>query len=146
MPILARRCSRKTLLLAGTAAYAARMALFAHAGAISGALGISEILVAIAGVVLHGPVFAFWIFLAFMIVDEETTGDVRASAQSLFNLIIVGIGVIVGSQLASWAAERVALADGALDYTRLFAYPMWAALACYALLGLLYPARRTAAD
>jgi nucleoside transporter len=145
MPFLGRRCSRKALLLAGTAAYAGRMALFAFAGPIAAALGISEILVAIAGVLLHGPAFAFWIFLAFLIVDEETTGDVRASAQSLFNLIIVGIGVIVGSKVAGWAAERSALADGALDYTRLFAYPMWAALGCLAVLWNLYPARRPVA-
>jgi nucleoside transporter len=145
MPFLTRRYSRKALLLAGTAAYAARMALFAYAGEISGALGISEILVAIAGVVLHGPVFAFWIFLAFLIVDEETTGDVRASAQSLFNLIIVGVGIIVGSKLAGLAAERATLASGELDYTRLFFYPLWAALACLAVLWALYPSRRPAA-
>jgi nucleoside transporter len=144
MPLLSRRFSRKALLLFGTAAYAARMALFAYAGPIAAALGVSEILVATAGVLLHGPVFSFWIFLAFMIVDEETTGDVRASAQSLFNLVIVGIGVIVGSQVAGWAAGRAALPDGALDYTRLFAYPMWAALACFQVLWAFYPARRPA--
>ena len=36
-----------------------------------------------------------------MVVDEQTTGDVRASAQTLFNLVIVGIGIIVGSVIAS---------------------------------------------
>ena len=144
MPFLAGRSSRKALLLAGTAAYAARMALFAFSGSIAAALGISEILVATAGVLLHGPVFAFWIFLAFLIVDEETTGDVRASAQSLFNLIIVGIGVIVGSQLATWASERSTLPSGERDYTQLFSYPLWAALACLAVLWNLYPARRPA--
>ena len=40
-----------------------------------------------AGIALHGLCFGCFIFVAFMIVDEETTGDVRASAQNLFNLV-----------------------------------------------------------
>ena len=47
------------------------------------------------GVALHGLCFGCFIFVAFMVVDEETTPDVRASAQSLFNLVIVGIGVVL---------------------------------------------------
>jgi nucleoside transporter len=139
-PLFARRYSRKTLLLVGTAAYAARMAIFAYAAPLAAALGLSEVVVASLGVALHGPVFAFWIFLAFLIVDEETTGDVRASAQSLFNLVIVGVGVIVGSKLAGKVAEW-ATVDGVLDFTRLFSVPMWASLACFLLLATLYPAR-----
>ena len=54
----------------------------------------------------------------------------------------LGVGGIVGSQVASWAAERSALAGGGSDFTRLFAYPMWGALACFAILWALYPARR----
>lgn len=141
MPFFARRAGRKTLLLVGTLAYAARMALFAHAGWLAEATGLSEVLIVAAGVTLHGPVFAFWIFLAFLIVDEETTGDVRASAQSLFNLVIVGVGVIAGSKIAGWTAEW-ATVEGAIDYTRLFSVPLWASLACLLLLAVAYPARR----
>ena len=51
----------------------------------------------LAGIALHGLCFGCFIFVAFMIVDENTSSDVRASAQNLFNLVIIGIGVIVGS-------------------------------------------------
>lgn len=143
MPVISRRLGRKALLLVGTAAYAARMAVFAYVGELAGALGLSEVVVAACGVALHGPVFAFWIFLAFLIVDEETTGAVRASAQSLFNLVIVGVGVIVGSKLAG-AVEAWATTNGVLDYTRLFGVPMWASLACFLVLATLYPGGRRA--
>ncbi|HVS17144.1 MAG TPA: MFS transporter [Planctomycetota bacterium] len=143
VPLFARRFHRKTLLCVGTLAYAARMALFAFAAPIASATGLSEVLVAAVGVTLHGPVFAFWIFLAFLIVDEETTGDVRASAQSLFNLVIVGVGVIVGSKIAAWVSDW-ATVDGTLDYTRLFGVPMWASLACLVVLLVAYPGGRRA--
>jgi nucleoside transporter len=131
MPLLATRLSRKTLLAVGLLAYAARMALFAFAQ------DSSELL--LLGVALHGVIFGCFIFLAFMIVDEHTTPDVRASAQSLFNLVIVGIGVIVGSKIAGRVAEW---AEG--DFSRLFAVPMWASLACLVVLLAAYPGGRRA--
>ena len=76
-----------------------------------------------------------------MIVDEETTADVRASAQNLFNLVIIGIGIIVGSKIAGYAGDW-ATVDGAIDYRRLFSIPMYASLAVLALLFLIYPGGR----
>jgi hypothetical protein len=72
-----------------------------------------------------------------MVVDEETSSDVRASAQSLFNLVIVGVGIIVGSLFAGSVAES-ATKNGVLDYRELFAVPMWAALTCLVILIALY--------
>ena len=76
------------------------------------------------GVSLHGLCFGCFIFVAFMVVDEETTSDVRASAQNLFNLVIVGIGIIVGSLIATQVADWATPAGGTVDYTRLFSVPM----------------------
>jgi nucleoside transporter len=132
IPLVAKTLSRKSLLAIGLMAYAARMALFAYLQDSTAAL--------LLGVALHGLCFGCFIFVAFMIVDEETTADVRASAQSLFNLVIVGIGVIVGSKIAGWVADWAAG-----DYTKLFSVPMWAALACLLVLLVSYPraSRRT---
>jgi nucleoside transporter len=143
IPLVAKTWSRKTLLAIGIAAYAARMALFAYVDSISGATGIPPIAVLMLGVAMHGLCFGCFIFVAFMVVDEETTPDVRASAQSLFNLVIVGIGIIVGSKIATgmagWAAE-----GNAINFTKLFSVPMWGALACLAVLLIFYPNRRAA--
>lgn len=143
IPLLAKSFSRKSLLLVGTAAYALRMALFAHVDA----LPFPPIATLVAGVALHGLCFGCFIFVAFMIVDEETSADVRASAQSLYNLVIIGVGIIVGSltagAVAKWAkgsGERLDYADHA-QTRALFSIPMWAAIACFALLVLFYPSR-----
>jgi nucleoside transporter len=140
--LVAKVFSRKTLLVWGTIAYALRMAVFAYADAISEATGLSEVLVASLGVAFHGPVFAFWIFLAFMIVDEETTADVRASAQSLFNLVIVGIGVIVGSLIATSVADSALDENGVMNFTALFSVPLWASIVCLIVLLVAYPSGR----
>ena len=65
----------------------------------------------------------------------------RASAQSLFNLVIIGIGIIVGSKIAGWVADWSTRPDGSLDYRQLFSVPMWASLVCLLLLLAFYPAR-----
>lgn len=158
IPLVAKQVSRKGLLAAGLVAYGLRMALFAYgntavdAGGVPTGLGTTAVL---AGIALHGFCFGCFIFVAFMVVDEETTDDVRASAQSLFNLVIIGLGIIVGSMIAGWVAEwaTVPVADGSLteagvpvtelDYTRLFSIPMWASLACLVALFAFYPNRPT---
>ncbi len=150
MPILATTLSRKTLLAIGLVAYAARMALFAY---------FPELGPVLLGVALHGLCFGCFIFVAFMVVDERTTPDVRATAQNLFNLVIVGIGIIVGSWFAGsivgpWAQDPVLDDAGAtvlnaagdpemvMNFTRLFSVPMWMAIACLAALLVFYPAKR----
>jgi MFS family permease len=149
MPILAKRFSRKTLLTVGIIAYAARMALFAYVDPISSTIGISPILVLILGVAMHGLCFGCFIFVAFMIVDEETTPDVRASAQGLFNVIIIGFGIIVGSKLAmdtmQWAKAAAAANpdSGGNFYPQLFSVPMWASLLTLVAFLFLYPGKKT---
>jgi nucleoside transporter len=149
IPLFAKGVSRKALLCLGLVAYAARMALFAYTDTLPTIL---------LGVAMHGLCFGCFIFVAFMVVDEETSADVKASAQNLFNMVIVGIGIIVGSWFSTsvvgnWAT-RASLdaagnplldADGAviraMDYTRLFSVPMWMAVGCLAVLLIAYPSR-----
>ncbi|MBX3355225.1 MAG: MFS transporter [Phycisphaeraceae bacterium] len=149
MPLVAPKVARKWLLAVGLCAYAARMAIFAYA---------PELGPVIFGVALHGLCFGCFIFIAFMVVDENTTADVRATAQNLYNLVFIGIGIIVGSYFATAvvgnyamdpvldAAGRAVLnADGSparvMNYTRLFTVPMWIALGCLVLLLAFYPSR-----
>ena len=132
MPFLAKSISRKRLLLIGCAAYAARMALFAYAPTLPFVL---------LGVALHGLCFGCFIFVAFMIVDENTSPDIRATAQNLYNLVIIGIGIIVGSLFATSVVAKYATGGGSqpMDYVKLFTVPMWMAIGCFVLLTLFYP-------
>ena len=142
IPVLALRFSRKQLLLTGLFAYGLRMLIFSYAPAL-GDWGLPLILL---GVALHGFCFGCFIFVAFMVVDEESSPDVKASSQNLFNLVIVGLGIIVGSKVASsvsnWASTRVS-EDGPwyAKFTEMFQVPMVASVVCIVLLLLMYPSR-----
>ncbi len=140
MPFLTKVLTRKHLLLIGLAAYALRMALWAY---------MPELGFVIAGIALHGLCFGCFIFVAFMIVDENTTADIRATAQNYFNLVIVGIGTIVGSIFATtYAGEWSKVGEGATattDYATLFSIPMYMSLACFLLLLVFYPSKRAIA-
>lgn len=137
IPFFAKSLSRKALLGIGLGAYAMRMFLFAYVDS----LPLPPIVTLMLGVALHGLCFGCFIFVAFMVVDEESAVDLRASAQSLFNLVIIGIGIIVGSKVAGWVAEK-ATTNEVLDYTKLFSFPMYASIACLVLLLLFYPSGR----
>jgi len=128
MPLVAKKFSRKGLLTTGVLAYIVRFGVFAyvpHAWAVIPALA------------LHGFCFGCFFFVAFMIVDEETTGDVRASAQGLFNLVVVGLGVIVGNYFAGQVSKKAAG-----DFSIEFSIPMWVAVGCLLALLVAYPRRR----
>lgn len=152
---VSKKLTRKTLLSIGLCAYAFRMAIFAFLGDIHAATGVPEIVLAILGVSFHGLCFGCFIFVAFMIVDEETTPDVRASTQNLFNLVIVGVGIIVGSWFATsfvgnWATEKVLSSEtgemvDSMNYKKLFSVPLWISLFYLANLLVFYPSRKRSA-
>lgn len=139
IPMIAKKISRKTFLAIGLVAYGIRMLIFANVEAIPGAVQVPTLLL---GILMHGLCFGCFIFVSFMIVDEETPKDVRASAQSLYNLVIIGVGIIVGSIIAGevdgWAKTK----PEADYFQNLFTVPMWASLMCLIALFVMYPRRR----
>ena len=138
IPLVAKQFTRKTLLTVGVLAYALRMFLFAYVDM----LPIAPLVTLIAGIALHGVCFGCFIFVAFMVVDEQTRPHIRASAQSLFGLVVFGIGIVVGSIVAGYIGDW-ARTDDAMNYTRLFSVPMWGAVACLAAMLIFYPGGRT---
>lgn len=136
VPMFAKMTGRKTLLLIGLAAYVLRFAVFAY---------LPSAATVFPALALHGLCFGFVFFLSFMIIDEETPTDVRATAQSLFNLVIVGIGIIVGNLMAGWIGKAATTSAGTTDYQKLFSIPMWIAVGCFLIILLAYPAKKKAA-
>lgn len=134
IPFVAKRISKKVILAFGLICYAVRFAIFAW---------LPELQYVFPALALHGPIFACFIFLAFIIVDEECSTDVRASAQGLYNLVIVGFGAALGSKISGMIGDNYTNpTTKAVDYVGLFSGPMWGALACLALLLLFYPRGR----
>jgi hypothetical protein len=81
-----------------------------------------------------------------MVVDQYTSKEVRATAQNLFNLVLIGIGIIVGSWFATSVAVRLATDEsGTMSNQTLFAIPMVMAIGCLAILMLAYRTPSSAA-
>jgi nucleoside transporter len=131
MPLIVKRVPRKTLLSIGLIAYILRFFVLAY---------LPYAWAIIPGLALHGVCFGCFFFICFMIVDEQTTPDVRASAQNLFNLIIFGAGVIAGNLMAGWV-DTWAKRGGAMNWRAFYSFPMWITLGCLAALLVFYPNR-----
>src|SRR5205085_7363209 len=125
MPLVAKRAGRKLLLTIGLAAYVVRFAIFAY---------VPKPWAVIPALTMHGLCFGCFFFIAFLVVDELTTKDVRASAQGLFNLVVIGFGVIVGNLFAGKIAQLSAISPTQTDYRRLFSVPMWVSVGCLLVL------------
>jgi MFS family permease len=132
VPLMAKQFSRKTFLVLGLLAYILRFFIFAY---------IPHPWAVIPALALHGLCFGFFFFICFMIVDELTTRDVRASAQGLFNLVLVGLGTIVGNLLTGYIGQLATRPDRTVDFRLLFSVPMWITVVCLAALIVLYPNR-----
>ena len=64
-------------------------------------------------------------------------------AKSLFNIVIVGVGIIVGSLIAGWVAKWAGSgSEAGIDYRQLFSVPLWASVACLLILLVFYPGGR----
>jgi nucleoside transporter len=136
MAFFLKRFAKKWILLLGLCAYGLRFAVFAY-------LPYPEVVVP--ALALHGFCFGCFLFVSFIIVDEECGKDVRASAQGLFNFIVIGLGVIVGNFFAGKIGAAATGEDGSLDFVYLFTVPLVITAVSALILLLLYPARKKAA-
>jgi MFS family permease len=99
--------------------------------------------VIIAVQVLHGVCYAFFFATVYIFVDAAFPHDVRASAQGLFNLLILGIGNVAASFLFPALMARWTDAAGAVDYKTLFLVPAgMSAVAALLLLAFFNPPQR----
>lgn len=108
--------------------------------------------------VLHGICYAFFFATLYIFVDAVFPKDIRTSAQGLFNLLVLGAGLVIanfwfGALKAKWTATVAAVpaagvtASGVVDpvvtvvnYQKLFLVPTGlAVLATLLLLAFFHP-------
>ncbi len=87
--------------------------------------------------VLHGVCYAFFFATVYIFVDAVFPSDVRTSAQGLFNLLILGVGMVVASQLFPRLVKAYTVND-VVDYQKLFLVPSGMALVGIVLLALFF--------
>lgn len=84
--------------------------------------------------IVHGMCYAFFFAAVYIFVDEHFPKDSRASAQGLFNLLILGLGPFVGSLLWGSLGDAFRTPAGQVDFSRLFLAPAWLGVAAVVLL------------
>ncbi len=87
---------------------------------------------------LHGVCYAFFFATVYIFAEEYFPKDVRASAQGLFNVMILGIGVLAANSLGPVLSQRIFAVNSVTDFHHLFLVPLAAALTAALALALFF--------
>ncbi len=74
--------------------------------------------------VVHGFAYAFFFATVYIFVDETFPKDIRTSAQSLFNMLILGVGPLLGGFFWPWLGDVLKAPDGSIRFDWLFLAPL----------------------
>ena len=96
--------------------------------------------------ILHGICYAFFFATVYIFVDAYFPKDVRASAQGLFNVMVLGIGVLAANSICPHLIQETYNQNGMTDFKHLFLLPCYAGLfAMLLLIFAFHPPKDTAA-
>ena len=76
--------------------------------------------VLVASQFLHGICYACFFAAAYIYTDRVAPPDVRHSAQTVFGILILGGGPVLGGLLSGWLADTYARSAGQVDYGALW--------------------------
>jgi nucleoside transporter len=123
-----KRLGFKWVLVLGTLGYVARYAIFA--------VGQPPALV-IAAQAFHGMCYACYFATAFILVEKIAPADIRHSAQTVFGIIILGMGPVL-TGFYNTAVVKAINPAGSLttldDYRKFWTIQTFIALACGAVI------------
>ena len=134
-----KRLGWRTTMILGILGHAARFAVFAFLPQ------YKEIIILVN--VVHGIAYAFFFATVYIFVDEFFPKDVRASAQGLFNLMILGLGPLVANVIGPQLMGQTFKTATGVDFRSLFLVPLSAAIFAAVVLALFFhpPNKREAA-
>lgn len=128
-----KRAGFRWTMAAGAACFALRYLIFSQTGL--------PVAVHVSAQLLHGFCFACFFAAAFIYVDRIAPREVKHSAQTLYTLVMFGLGPILATRLNSWLAERADTIDGRLTLEGFGTYWQiagWIALGCSLAFALLF--------
>jgi len=125
-----KRLGWRTTLIVGILGHAARFATYAffpqHPGLI------------IAVQILHGVCYAFFFATVYIFVDAYFPKDARASAQGLFNVMILGLGALLANSVCPYLGQKVFTQGGVTNFHGLFLVPMICGMVAALALALFF--------
>jgi nucleoside transporter len=105
-----KRLGWRRIMIIGILGHVVRFAIYSLGGPVWLVVGSN---------IVHGFCYAFFFATVYIFVDERFPHDARASAQGLFNFLILGLGPFVGSLFWGKLGDVYRVGDG-VDYSRLF--------------------------
>jgi len=126
--VVLTRLGWKWTMICGILGHAVRYGVFA----LFADSGMTSLIIAVQ--VLHGVCYAFFFATVYIFVDAVFPKDVRASAQGAANLLILGLGMVVASQLFPRLVAAFTPAGGVVDFQKLFLVPTVVAIVGILLL------------
>jgi MFS family permease len=126
-----KRLGWRWTMVIGILGHSARFAVYAFAPTPAAVIVVQ---------LLHGVCYAFFFATVYIFVDEYFPKDVRASAQGLFNAVILGVGALVANSVCPYLMQTVFTHDSAVNFRSLFMVPLGVAtLAAIALAMFFRP-------
>jgi MFS family permease len=125
-----RRLGWRATLIVGILGHAARFAVYAFFPE------NKELIIAVQ--VLHGICYAFFFATVYIFVDAYFPKDARASAQGLFNVMILGAGALLANSICPYLMQSVFTQGGVIDFRGLFLVPSLCSFAAAVALGLFF--------
>lgn len=130
MPFFFARLGVKWMLIVGMLAWAARYALFAL-----GAPAQVQWMI-IGGIALHGVCYDFFFVTGQIYVDKKSSPRIRGQAQGLLVLVTLGVGMLIGAQVAGLTFNRFLQDSAGLTLAQWRSF--WWIPSGFALLVLLF--------
>jgi nucleoside transporter len=125
-----KRLGWRATMIVGILGHVARFAVYAFFPQQTGLIILVQI--------LHGICYAFFFATVYIFVDGYFPKDVRASAQGLFNVMILGIGALVANSICPMLLQEVFTKNDVTDFRGLFMVPLAAGSAAALALALLF--------
>jgi nucleoside transporter len=125
-----KRLGWRTTMILGILAYPARFAVWAFLPQ------HRDLIILIQA--LHGVCYAFFFATVYVFAEEFFPKDVRASAQGLFNVMILGAGVLAANSICPTLIQRTFAPNGVTDFHHLFLVPLGVAMVAAIALALFF--------
>jgi hypothetical protein len=103
----------RTVITTGALAYFVRYLIWSFPA-------LLPVPVLVASQALHGVCYACFFASAYIYTDRVAPPDVRHSAQTVFGILILGGGPVLGGMLSGWLQARYTLLDGSVDFGALW--------------------------
>ncbi len=110
--LMLTRLGFRITIAIGCAAYLIRYAIFGSADFLPTSVVVSS-------QALHGFCYACFFAAAFIYVDRIATADMRHSVQTVFGIVILGVGPVISAPILGYLAS-IFTTDGVLNYSALW--------------------------